>query len=514
MAASIVANKDNKASRALLKSSFPWQITVFSLTTVALFALGGWMRLHYLGLPFDYDGYDEGVYWQSLRAMSAGHTLYQQVFYAQPPFFLLFTFPIYTLLGQTLWSARLSIALISLLGLVGALLLGKALSGRVGAIAALLLLVTDPLYLAQSQSIQAEAPATALALLAVGTAYLWWNSPDGLAGLCYALLTGIALSLGILSKLLDISVLIPVGLLMCAHLWRLARRQPGSRLAGTRSLLAGSAAFLITTLLVVLPFVGAWPQVWQDVVTFHTDAGSALKSTQSNNISMLQPLLFSFIGLTALSGISIALLKKDWRVLPLLAWFLASLLLLWRQTPLFHHHLVALVPPLLALTVIGIGPLSWGKQQRQRSLVLLNSASALSLLLLLGLLAVNYQRVQPYYSALQQQNTSNLQQTQVVRDLQRATRPGQLVVTDAQFLAGLADRNTPAALVDTSMVRLKAQYVTQSQLIQESDRSQVHAVLFYTGRLESTPRSRFYRWVTQHFRLSHDYGNGKQLWVR
>src|SRR5689334_19124075 len=133
-----------------------WQPILFWLAIVALFAIAVGMRLYDLGLPFDRDTYDEGVYWQSLRAMSAGHPLYQQIFYSQPPFFLLSTFPSYVLFGGTLWSARFGIALVSLFGLLGAFLLGKALSGRLGATAALLLVVVNPLYLAQSQTIEAE----------------------------------------------------------------------------------------------------------------------------------------------------------------------------------------------------------------------------------------------------------------------------------------------------------------------------------------------------------------------
>src|SRR5713101_7248223 len=133
-----------------------WQTMLFWGVILALVVVAVGMRLYQLGVPFDRDGYDEGVYWQSLRAMSAGHALYQQIFYSQPPFFLLSIYPFFALFGGTLWSARLGVALISLLGLLGAFLLGKALSGRVGAIAALLLLLVNPLYLTESQTLQAE----------------------------------------------------------------------------------------------------------------------------------------------------------------------------------------------------------------------------------------------------------------------------------------------------------------------------------------------------------------------
>ncbi len=177
-----------------------WQTMLFWGVILALVVVAVGMRLYQLGVPFDRDGYDEGVYWQTLRAMSAGHALYGDIFYSQPPFFILSTFPGYILLGGSLWSARFAIALVSLFGLLGAALLGKALAGRLGAVAMLLLLVVNPLYLAESQTIQAEASSTAFSLLAVGLAYLWWEHPAGKRGLCYAALTGITLVLSILCR--------------------------------------------------------------------------------------------------------------------------------------------------------------------------------------------------------------------------------------------------------------------------------------------------------------------------
>ncbi len=146
MSASIVTDENSPTGKVTPGRAPRWQTIFMWVVPLAFLAIAICMRLYNLGQPFDHDGYDEGVYWQSLRAMAAGHTLYQQVFYSQPPFFLLSTYPIFALFGNTLWSARFGIALVSLLGLPGALLMGKALSGRSGAIVAMLLLVLDPLY--------------------------------------------------------------------------------------------------------------------------------------------------------------------------------------------------------------------------------------------------------------------------------------------------------------------------------------------------------------------------------
>ncbi len=490
-----------------------WQILITSLIAIALLAIAIWTRLHDLGLPFDRDGYDEGVYWQSLRAMSAGHPLYQQIFFSQPPFFLLSIFPTYLLLGQTLWSARLGITIISLLGLLGAFLLGKALGGRIGAIAALLLLVADPLYLAQSQTIEAEAPSVALSLLGVGLAYLWWEHTEDLIGLCAIVLSGVALSLGILCKLFGFSALVPVGLLMLAQLWRILQKQPGTRLSSVRSLLGGGIAFIITSALVILPFAGASHNLIQEVISFHLSAGTDLIASQSGNGTMLITFFKSLAAAAALYGAIIALLKRDWRVLPLLAWLLADIYLLWKQTPLFHRHLVILVPPLIGLTIMGISPIRWNKQL---SMTFKTATTLTTIGIILLVAIISFRQSYNYLSTehlqgLADPTKSNLQ---VAQDLQDVTPSGQLVITDAQFLAGLAHRDTPPSLVDTSMVRITAGYLTAQQLIQEASHPQVHAVLFYTGRLRTQSLAAFYSWVTQHFRKVRDYGSGRQLWIK
>lgn len=512
MSTSSLESQDSKTSEMPQKRSLSWQTILTYGVAVALVIIALQMRLRNLGLPFDRDGYDEGVYWQSLRAMAAGHSLYQQIFYSQPPFFLLSIFPTYMLAGQTLWAARLGIVLVSLLGMLGAFLLGRALGGRIGAIVALILLVADPFYLAQSQTIQAEAPSAALALLAVGLAYLWWEHPEGIAGLCYAVFAGMALSLCILSKLFGVSALIPLGLLFLAHAWRVFQQPREARLRSARSMIAGLLAFAVISAAFLLPFIGSLHQMIQGMITFHTDAGKLFRDTLSQNPPLMLHLLTSITAFAALFGTIVALARRDWRVLPLLAWLLATLYLLLEQAPLFHHHLVMLIPPLLSLAIMGIGPITVRKRLPS---VLVNVATAITLCVLLFASVQNWQGERRYYSdQLQQAARSVHLDGQVVTDLRNDTAPGQLVVTDAQFLAGLADRSTPASLVDTSIVRISTGYVTLPQLLSEASQPDVHAVLFYTSRLDRQSIAGFHTWVTHHFRLIKRYKTGGELWIR
>ena len=485
---------------------------------LALIVIAIGMRLYHLGLPFDRDGYDEGVYWQTLRSMSAGNTLYQHIFYSQPPFFMLSTFPGYILFGSSLWSARLAIALVSLFGLLGAFLLGKALSGRLGTIAAMLLLIVNPLYLAQSQTIEAEVSSTAFSLLAVGLAYLWWEHPEDTRGLFYAALTGITITLSILCKLLSVSVLVPIALLMVARLWQIWHKQPGTRLTGLLPIFVGIVACIVTFLPLLLPFAGSYQLMVQSVITFHNDAAQVYKSSQQANISTIQDALTSLLALTAFFGIVAALFRRDWRVFPLIAWLLATLFLLWHQVPLFQHHLVALTPPLIALGVIGIGNQS--AHNKDTSSSLMSRATTyftwIAIALIMMTTIVNIQQDRIYYRTAVATSASGFTQleSKVATDLRLATAPNQLVVTDAQFIAGLADRTTPPALVDTSAVRITSDYLTLSQLESATSQPQVRAVLFFTGRFYLPNIAGFHSWVAQHFHLLHNYGAGRELWVR
>ncbi len=508
--------KPEKAEQTQQDSN--WQNIVSWGIVVALIVIAIGMRLYHLGVPFDRDGYDEGVYWQTLRSMSAGNMLYKQIFYSQPPFFILSTFPGYMLFGSSLWSARFGIALVSLLGLLGAFLLGKALSGRLGALAAMLLLVVNPLYLAQSQTIEAEVSSTAFSLLAIGLAYLWWEHPEGRQGLFYAAFTGIATSLSILCKLLSVTIFVPIAFLIVARLWHIWHKQPGTRLIGLLPIITGTGTCILTFVAFLLPFSGSYQTMLQGVVTFHNTAEQVYSYSQQANIASIEHALTSLLTLTALFGMVAAFIRRDWRVVPLIAWFFATLYLLWHQVPLFPHHLIALTPPLIALAVMGIGnrPLKSreiSSNEKSNAITYLTWI-AIALIMITSILNVLQDRV--YYRTAMATSESGYTrlEAKVAADLRLATTPNQLVVTDAQFIAGLADRTTLPALVDTSAVRITSNYLTLSQLESATSQPQVYAVLFFTGRFYLPDVAGYHSWVALHFHLLHNYGAGKELWVR
>ncbi len=518
MAANTISNERLNTGKVARVEHPRWQNVVLWSIVLALVVAAVAMRLYQLGVAFDRDGYDEGVYWQSLRAMSAGFALYHQIFYSQPPFFLLSTYPFFAIFGGTLWSARFGIALVSLFGLLGAYFLGKSLSGRVGAVLALLLVIVSPIYLAQSQTIQAEVSSAAFSLLTVGAAYLWWDNPEGAKGFLYAIVCGVTLSLGILCKLLAFSCLVPIGLLMLARLWQVWRKQPGTTFASVRAMVVGAIACIVTFAIFIVPFIGSFHDLLQGVVTFHTHAG-AIFARQPGMVSLKEQYLLAFMRsylvliIAAFLGTLVALLRWNWKVVPLLAWLLVSLYLLWITTPLFYRHLIALVPPLIGLAVLGLQGLPTVEGV---NVLVAKIVPVLALLLILVAAGVNVRQDLTYYNSTARQSTSTytLLESRVATDLRNSIAPDQLVITDAQFVAALANRSTPPLLVDTSTVRIDSGYLTLQQLESEASQPDVHAVLFFTNRLTLPDVAPFHAWVAQHFHLKYTYGTGQELWVR
>ena len=207
--------------------------------------------------------------------------------------------------------------------------------------------------------------------------------------------------------------------------------------------------------------------------------------------------------------------------MPLLAWLLATTILLYRQQPLFKHHLSALDAPLIALALLGLAdPAAYKAVLTRFTTIGSKGASAITfgaVLLLLVTAAVNVQQEIGYYRNNDALNASQLvqQNVQVANDLRQAITPDQWVITDGQFIAGLADRSTPPGLVDTSSVRLATGYVTLAQLEQAALNPRVHAILFYTNRFSRMYQAAaFHTWVAAHFHLAHRYSQSQELWVR
>lgn len=475
------------------------------------------MRTHGLNGQFDYDGYDEGVYWQTLRAMRAGYNLYEDIFCSQPPAFMLSIYPIYMLFGSSIVAARLGVAILSLLGLAGAYLLGKTLAGRVAGIAALAIVVATPSYLQASRTLQAEGPAVAFLFLTIATAFMWWEHPNGRKGILLAVLSSVMLLLGTLVKLLDITAVAPVLAIAFVRLWQMLRTE-GSRITMVLRPIAGATVASTLVLLIVLAaFAGSLSALVRQVLTFHIAARGTTVVSPLNNTHLLVQFLTANVALSAGAaiGIVVSIFRHDWRIVPLICWIAATFACLILQTPLFSHHTVVLIPPLVAISVLALDDSPSHYYIRLFSRMPVRSHISVLILIVAGTVLTGALSDYQYYKLLSEQAEGGGQgATQIIADVQRATTPDQWVITDAQFIVGLADRNTPPWLADTSSVRVNSGYLTLPELTEAASDARVHAILFVTGRLYSVSFTGFHSWVARHYRLSRVYGVGVELWTR
>jgi 4-amino-4-deoxy-L-arabinose transferase-like glycosyltransferase len=157
--------------------------------------------------------YDDGVYWQSLRGMADGHSLFASVFSSQPPLFLLGIYPFYAIFGQSLAAARLALLLFSLVGVAGAYVAGRALGRPVIGAVACLLLSLDPLYKGSAHAVQVELPSIALQIWAVAFAALAMRSTGGRRA-WLVVSAGVALGCALLTKVFAVVALAPIVLFL------------------------------------------------------------------------------------------------------------------------------------------------------------------------------------------------------------------------------------------------------------------------------------------------------------
>jgi 4-amino-4-deoxy-L-arabinose transferase-like glycosyltransferase len=490
---------------------FLWQLASLSICIlIALAAIG--IGIGEAGL--NQRDNDEGVYWQSLRALSAGYHLYGEIFCSQPPFFLFSIYPFYASLGSTIVSARIGVAIISVLGVPGAYLMGTALAGRAGGIAAIVALIGTPMYLSQSQVLQAEGPATALLFVSVGAAFMWWRHPTGRWGTKFAALCGVTVPLGILIKLFDVTAIVPILLLVLAHLWRIRHEKHIG--ISMLPIVAGIAAALITALIVLAPFLNSLNALARQVLMYHLAAHQSASVAQSTKTDILRNFFATNEVLTAAAvlGAFVTILRRDWRMVPLLAWLLTTLIALESLVPLFSRHAIALIPPLIGIVVLGLDDLppnarsSFGPWQRRCVLLigfLVLAAAVVSI-------PRDYQRYRDLHEWIE--SPVAVRMTRIAGELEQLTTSSQWIITDTPFSVALANRDTPPWLADTSLVRKLSGYLTSEELLQAGSNPRTHAVVLMTDRFSTLPFATFHSWVEEHFQLLRRSDTGVEVWIR
>ncbi len=402
--------------------------------------------------------YDEGVYLASLDALRDGQTLGSEVFASQPPgFYLLLR--LVALPSDSVAGVRIGFLLVAVLGCLGAYLLGRALAGIAGGLAAAGLLAIAPPFPSEAPRVTADVPSVSLSLVALGLAAYGFRRR---AHLALPALAGAALAAAVSVKLLAATAVVPFAALAV------------SRRPSRRALLAAAAGVLTVALALVAAFAGVLGDLWDGAVRFHLDARSF--ESEGDNAQRLADLLdwgTPFAVAVALAAAAAAtlvvLVRRPLRAWPLWLWAAASALFLLAQKPLFDHQLVLLSAALAAAAGVALGRA--GRLLDGRRLL------AAAVVGILALALGYWQQVHRIDYAVAATAPAV---SWGVAQFSGCTRPGDVVVSDQPIVAFRARRPMPGELVDTSFVRFASRSLSPERVLELIRRERVRAV--FAGR--------------------------------
>jgi hypothetical protein len=278
------------------------------------------------------------------------------------------------------------------------------------------------------------------------------------------------------------------------------------------------AVFAAITLLSLSSY--KFDQVWHQVVSFHLAARRLYPSVPlDDRWHTLMRLMIGerllvvaapLAGLCMLGGID---------GVALFAWPFVTFLGLLNHLPLYDHHLIALIPALAAAIGVGAGYsrvlyavfVRWLARQAHSIRIIGWAACAAVGLVILG--------AGVHLAGLEASNELTFIQSRVLprSDLRIAeliieyTRPGEMIITDAQGIAFLAGRDVPPALTDTSFTRIATGYLRAQEVIDQAQQYNVRLMLFWTQRLSSMPE--VVQWAEKHFPRRIDLAPGRTLYM-
>src|SRR5438094_4674662 len=156
--------------------------------------------------------YDEGVFWQTIRALARGEPMFSSVFASSPPGFFYALLPFY-LVVHSIASLRAGVLLLCLAGLAATYVLARLLAGNVGGLVAVLLAATSSVYWHESTVLQADGPSLALSTVAVALAVLAVRT-EGRARDTLAAAAGLALAFSVGTKFFGVVAAVPIAIVL------------------------------------------------------------------------------------------------------------------------------------------------------------------------------------------------------------------------------------------------------------------------------------------------------------
>lgn len=290
----------------------------------------------------DYD-YDEGINLMKTLLHEQNYKLYSDIWSDQPPLFTVLLAGWFTLVGESITTARILIALFSALLLWSFYLTVHKSVSAFAAIGATLLLVLSQYYLRLSSAVMIGLPALALAMAAIACLV---NARERRWLL---VLSALGMALALETKLFVVALFPAIGLFLL-----LATPPTFSWLCRLRDL-------LLWLLLVTLAFGGLsiyFGALNADMLL--TTHFGAQTQQQVTFVGSGQEFLGTFIReqpvylMVALMGVLYAIRQRKWVFLLPLTWFVTIAVAFIVHRPLWYHHIMLLTIPMAWLCAFSL----------------------------------------------------------------------------------------------------------------------------------------------------------------
>lgn len=424
------------------------------------------------------DDADEWRYTACSRLVERGHTMFTQVFSAQPPLLFASLAESMRLFGDSIGGARAIVILAGLLCLVCTVALAWMLSGPVAAGASAILLSVSPLFLVYSRAVEAEVPMMACVTLSLAVALGYRRTRAEFL----PVLAGLALAAAVLFKLFALETLAPALWI----LWLPEDKRRGARAVG---------AFLVASL---LPVAGNFllispAEQWNQVVTMHQSAAGAALPNLLPPLRILADFASTDPGLTllAVAGILTLALLGVWDDLVfLLLWVAGTAVMLLAFHPLFPHHATILLSGLAvcagsAVTVL----VEQLRSHRWSAASPLAAAAVLYLAFTPRLAHADRHVLVPGLPPAD---------TQIARYMRSHTSANAVVASDNAAPVVLADRLVPPPLCDLSNVRFRSGFASTPLLVRATRDYRASLIAASPGGIFSQAPG-YLEWVQRHY---------------
>ncbi|MFW3146244.1 MAG: ArnT family glycosyltransferase [Thermoplasmatota archaeon] len=450
--------------------------------------------------PLGYNGVDEGIHLMSGRLAAGNYSMYTDVNPQQGPFVMMF----YTMIGGDLLLARSTTALVSLLGLLCVVMIGRMVGRKWTYVTAAALLVVNYEFLKESR--HASPDMFSASLLAAGFLFLLHyikrmepqkeRQEDRVKASSMALLmiSGMFLAAAVMSKLYAAVPVFFVGLYILIRI--LSSKDPRWRFNKFRTLeLFTLALSTLIFVLVMMSFFG-FGATFRGMFLDNLHRPPQEIAGKLNSIGDF--LLFTSVPLILAVVISIMKRKRP-EVIILSLWTFPLLIFFMVQQLTWTHYFVLLIPPISVLAGLcveeaagsmrseaghepGEGNLK-GKLTKDsifRSLPII-------MVVIFSVLSLGFSTTTVLYS-------SDPIEESIADDVREQTSEGEFVISGDPLIPLLADRDQPPDATNLAVVRFPE--LTSEELINITIEYDVRIVVL-TYHLSSYPG--YISWVQENF---------------